>query len=372
MSLLTRYMLKQNLFLMLLILGIGTAVYLLTDLFEKLDDFLEAGLGFYTVAMFFICKLPLIVSQILPAVFLLSCTVQLCVMSRNKELVALQAGGVSFVSLARFIVYMGLFWAVIQLGFSQFLGVMGDVESRRIWNEEVQGETAANTTVRDIWFIEDEYIINLGVAHLNDETAEGVTILRVLEQGDTIKEVIKAQRVSIQPEGWVLTSVLRTEPGSYVESTIPKLVLPIQQKLGVFKTVSADADLNKLALWELGAAIDRLKSSGSNVEALQTAYQQKIAYATAVLVMGLVALMLLTWRDSLYINISVGLVLTFVFYALFTWFGALGERGYINPVLGAWFANILFAAGTLGRVLWYTRSRVKKTSSMTLSGSTAT
>jgi len=371
MSLLTRYMLKQNLFLMLLILGIGTAVYLLTDLFEKLDDFIEAGLGFSTVALYFICKLPLIISQILPAVFLLSCTVQLCVMSRNKELVALQAGGVSFISLARFIVYMGVFWAVLQLGFSQYLGVMGDVESRRIWNEEVRGKSSTNATARDIWFLEGEYVINLDVAHLNAEKAEGVTMLRILPDGDTIKEVIKAQSMSVQSDGWLLTSVLRTEPGSYSETAMPELVLPIQQKLGVFKTVSADADLNRLALWELGAAIDRLEKSGSNVEALQTAYQQKIAYAAAVLLMGLIALMLLTWGDSLYINISIGLIITFAFYALFTWFGALGERGFVNPVFGAWFANLLFGVIPLGRVLWYTRSRVKKTSSMTLSGSTS-
>lgn len=371
MSLLSRYMLKQNLFLMLLILGIGTAIYVLTDLFEKLDDFLEVGLGFSTIAMYFICKLPLIISQILPAVFLLSCTVQLCVMSRNKELVALQAGGVSFMSLARFIIYIGLFWAVLQLGFSQYLGVMGDVESRRIWNEEVKGETSKNATVRDIWFIEDQYVVNLGVAHLNAEKALNVTIMRLLENGDTIQEVIKAQRAEVQPDGWKLYGVSSTKPGSYLTSTEPEMTLPLQQKLKVFKTVATDTNLNRLALWELGAAIDRLESSGSNVEALRTAYHQKIAYAAAVLIMGLVALMLLTWRDSLYINISIGLILTFAFYALFTWFGALGERGYINPVFGAWFSNIFFAIITLGRVLWYTRSRVKKTSAMTLSGSTS-
>lgn len=371
MTLLTRYMLRQNFFLMSLILGIGTAIYLLTDLFEKLDDFIEVGLGFSTVALYFICKLPLIISQILPAVFLLSCTVQLCVMSRNKELVALQAGGVSFVSLARFILYIGFFWAVVQLGFSQYLGVMGDVESRRIWKEEVKGEVAENMTARDIWFLEDNYVINLQVAHLAKGKAEGVTVMQLTDGGNAIKEVIKATGATVQANDWLLTDVVRTQPGSYAVTNSPELILPIKQKLAVFKTVSTNTNLNRLALWELGAAIDRLEKSGSNVEALRTTYHQKIAYAAAVVIMGLVALMLLTWRDSLYINVSVGLILTFAFYALFTWFGALGERGFINPVLGAWFSNILFATVTLGRILWYTRSRVKKTSSMTLSGSNA-
>lgn len=369
MSLLTRYMLKQNSFLMALILGIGTAIYLLTDLFEKLDEFLDAGLGAGTIALYFICKLPLIVSQILPAVFLLSCSVQLCVMSRNKELVALQAGGISFAFLARFILIVGLSWSAVQLGFSQYLGVMGDIESRSIWNEQVRGKAAKDQVLKDVWFTEGGYVLNLKEARPDDNLGKGVTVLKLGADGDSIVEVYKAKAVIAEPEGWVFHSVVLTKPGSYSVFSMSELTLPITQKLSVFKTVAADADLTKLPLWDLGAAIDRLEASGSNVEALRTTFHQKIAYSVAVMIMGLVALMLLTWGDSLYINISVGLILTFTFYAMYTWFGAMGERGFINPVLGAWLPDILFAVLTLGRVFWYTRSRVKKTASMTLSGS---
>lgn len=369
MSLLTRYMLKQNSFLMALILGIGTAIYLLTDLFEKLDDFLDAGVGAGTIALYFICKLPLIISQILPAVFLLSCTVQLCIMSRSKELVALQAGGVSFAFLARFILIFGLFWSVVQLGFSQYLGVMGDIESRKIWSEQVRGRTAKDQILKDVWFTEGKYILNLKEARPDDNLGKDVTVLKLSSDENSIQEVFKAKVAIADPQGWVFHSVIRTEPGSYTVSELSQVTLPITQKLSVFKTVAANVDLNRLPLWDLGAAIDRLEASGSNVEALRTTYHQKIAYSVAVMIMGLVALMLLTWGDSLYINISVGLILTFSFYAMYTWFGAMGERGIINPVLGAWLPDILFAAMTLGRVFWYTRSRVKKTASMTLSGS---
>ncbi len=40
MSLLTRYLVRNNLFLLFVILLIGTGLYVLTDLFERLDYFL--------------------------------------------------------------------------------------------------------------------------------------------------------------------------------------------------------------------------------------------------------------------------------------------------------------------------------------------
>ncbi|MCG8531879.1 MAG: LptF/LptG family permease [Desulfovibrionales bacterium] len=368
MSLLTRYMFKQNFFLMALILGVGTAVYLLADLFERLDDFLDAGVGAATILMYFLCKLPLIISQILPAVFLLACTIQLCVMSRNKELVALQAGGISFNFLVRFIIVVGLGWAVVQLGFSQYLGVLGDVESKRIWTEDVRGRQADTNVLENVWFRHGEYVLHLEQAMPNDNLAKNVTVMRLSADSDSILEVLKAKTAMVERDDWTLYSVIRTIPGSYEVSSLAQLTLPIQQQLDVFKATSSETDLNKLSIWQLGESIDRLAAAGSNVESLRTIYHQKLAYAAAVVIMGLVAVMLLTWGDSLYVNISVGLVLTFAFYAMFTWSGALGERGSVNPIVGAWLPDVLFGMVTLGRVFWYTRSRVKKTASMTLSG----
>ena len=96
MSLMSRYLLRQNLFLMFMVLGVGIGLYLLSDLFDRLDDFLEAGVSAKVAITYFVVKTPLIISQILPAVFLIACILQLCIMARSRELVALQAGGISF------------------------------------------------------------------------------------------------------------------------------------------------------------------------------------------------------------------------------------------------------------------------------------
>ena len=62
MSLLFRYLTKNNAMILL---------PTLTDLFERLDNFIEAGLSVGMVLTYFVVKMPLVISQILPVIFLL-------------------------------------------------------------------------------------------------------------------------------------------------------------------------------------------------------------------------------------------------------------------------------------------------------------
>lgn len=87
---------------MIICLAVGTCIYLLSDVFDRLDDFIRAGLGVETILFYFLVKIPVIVSQLMPAIFLLAMVIQMGVLTRSKELLALQAGGVSFAWLIRF------------------------------------------------------------------------------------------------------------------------------------------------------------------------------------------------------------------------------------------------------------------------------
>lgn len=357
MSLLTRYLLRQNMFLMILVLAVGIGLYLLSDLFDRLDDFLEAGIGLKTIILYFVAKTPLIVSQILPAVFLIGCILQLCFMARSRELVALQAGGISFARLARFFIVYGLIWAVVQLGFSQFLGVRGEDTASRIWREDVRKKSTEDAVLSSIWFTEGAYVVHLGTVQPARGQGANVTVYELNAQGTSILQVLQAARFTARKGEWMLHDVRILDPGMFATGKTDLMSLPLQQDVGAFKVIDPRMNLQKLPLWSLWGAIGQLKASGSNVEALWTALHMKLAYAGSVVVMGLIALMLATWKDNLYICLGVGLLLTFGYYALFTLGGTMGEKGIVPPVLAAWGADILFAVLAVGRILWFTRPR---------------
>ncbi|MFV0349421.1 MAG: LptF/LptG family permease [Halodesulfovibrio sp.] len=359
MSLMSRYLLRQNLFLMLMVLGVGIGLYLLSDLFDRLDDFLEAGVSAKVAITYFVVKTPLIISQILPAVFLIACILQLCIMARSRELVALQAGGISFLRLARFFFVCGVVWAIAQLAFSQFLGVQGEELAARIWKEDVRKKSIQDTELSRVWFTESEYIIQLGSVVPAKRKGLNITAYELSKDGKEIRQVLKARSFTARPGDWTLQNVRILDPGMLTTGRAETYSLPLKQDVAAFQVVDPRADLQKLPLWKLWTATRQLQATGSNVEALRPALHMKLAYACSVMVMGLISLMLVTWNDNLYICIGTGLLLTFMYYAFFTVGGTLGEKGIVSPIIGAWGADILFGGLALARILWSTRSRGK-------------
>lgn len=345
MSLLTRYILRQNLYLLLLVCGIGLGVYVFIELFDRLDDFLEAGVGAGTIAAYFVYRTPFILAQIFPAVFLVALMVQLGLMLRSRELLALEACSVSPGSVARSVLWYALALCLAQFAFSEVLGVSGHKAAERIWNEEVRNRQIATRRLSDVWFREGERIVHMGKVIPAAGTGENLTVYVLgAEDSGSVAELIRARSFTASPGGWVLTEATRSIPETFEVARADRLDLDLQTDVASFLIIDPKTKLESLPLWQLGGEIRRLRDSGSNIERLQTAWHMKLAYAGSVPVMALVALAVISVFGSLFVIIPVGLVSTFCYYGLFVLCAAAGEKGLVPPVLAAWAANALFAA----------------------------
>ncbi|SMP80352.1 lipopolysaccharide export system permease protein [Desulfonatronum zhilinae] len=349
---LQRYLLVQNLFLIGLCLGVGICIYLLQDLVENLDIFVQAGVGVGTMVGFFLAKFPLILSQILPAAFLVSLIVQIGLLVRHRELLALQSGGVSYTALIRFYAAYGLIWCLAQLFLAQALGVAGQRTMDRIWREEVRKEEAGQVELRDIWFVSGAYVVSIDGAYPEQRRGRDITVY-VYGEGNTLQRIIVASRFDILDTGWELHEPRIYETLSFEVREEASLSLNISQDLEVFGVLQTRFEAAALSLFELGRVISYLEGTGSNVERLHTAWHMKWSYAFSLLMMALIALALYTIFDSVYLNIALGLAIVFVYYVLFVLGVSLGERGFISPFLGAWLGNLLFGFLAGGRLLWY-------------------
>ena len=342
MTLLFRYLARNNAYLLLPTLALGIGLYLLTDLFERLDNFIEAGVSAKVVALYFVVKVPLVISQILPVIFLLSTVIQLCLMARSRELTALQAGGISLAVVARSMLVCGLFWGVVQLGFSEWLGVEGEKESARIWKEDVRKRNLAATVLRDVWFADGPWIVSL--ESLNpDSTGTGFIGYKLSPDLQGLESIVQAPTFTAAPDAWQLQNAETTNPGAFTHVVEPVLNLALTQDPATFRLVQ-NSKPQQLPLWLLGDTIDKLREAGSNVENLRTAWHVKLAYAASLLVMAMVAVAIVAWNNNIYVAAAMALVATFLYYALFTLGTSLGQRGVIPPLVAAWGANMVAAA----------------------------
>jgi lipopolysaccharide export system permease protein len=343
--------LRQNLFLVLTILLAGTGIYLLTDLFERLDDFLEAGVSLRLITGFFLLKLPLIVSRILPAVFLLAMVIQMNLLRRSREQMALEAGGVPPFVLLRFVLVYGLLWACGQFFFSQFLGVTGDRIAADIWQTDIRGKSSAGALLENRWLANGNRLIHFGRAVPARKSGQDLLVYTLDDSGREIEEILRAGQFVVEDDSWRLEDVVRLTPKTFFSEKLDSYILPIRQDIAALQFLTkAGLKGPQLPFWELHSAIERLEAAGSNVEALRTIWHSKLSYAASIIFMGLMALVISHLVENIYKAVGVALLVIFFVYSLNTFCGTLGEKGLVSPALGAWFAD-----GTLAffSLLWF-------------------
>lgn len=349
---LSRYLVRQNLYLMAICLSVGTCIYLLSDVFDRLDDFIRAGLGAETILFYFFVKIPLIVSQLMPAIFLLAMVIQLGVLTRSKEMLALRAGGVSFAWFVRFFVIYAIIWSLGQLVFSQFLGVFGEVEANRIWKEDVRKKQLDELKIKDLWFRDGPFIVLAKEAHPGKSRATDITVYEFATDTQELIRILKAKKALIDDHGWGLLDVHELDTRSFVSVDRLSQFLSVRQNLKAYAAVELKGDKAQLPLMELSQAIQKLEESGSNVEILKTVWHGKWSYAFSIAVMALLALTIVTFSENIYANIGFSLILIFVQYGIHVVGATAGEKGVLPPILAAWMGNIVMGGVASLRLAW--------------------
>ncbi|MDR3177231.1 MAG: LptF/LptG family permease [Desulfovibrio sp.] len=355
MRILSLYLLRQNLFLLFAFLCVGAGLFAITDLFERLDEFLGSGLGPGRVAYYFLLRLPLIIYTIFPAVYLISTVAQLVMLESGRERMALASGGVSPFAVARFVIVYGAALAAVQFVFGQLVGVAADREAALIWQVEVRGRILEEAKVKGLWFKEGRNVIHLGVAYPAARTGQGVIVYVLDEEGVEIDEIIKAEKFrALSDSVWSLENGVRLKPRAYSAEAFRETALPVKQDLRAFQVVerSMGMDPERFSLPELYGIISRLEEAGSNVEALRTAMYAKAAYAFSIIVMGALALLISGVTGNLYKAVALGIIVIFFYHGTNSLFVSMGEKSIVSPLTGAWAANVVFLAAGL---LWAAR-----------------
>lgn len=348
MSLLSRYIFQRHARLLLLIMSLGVGLYLLTELVEKVDIFIDNDAEFWIIVQYFGCRLPSIIAQILPAVFLLATVITLCLMGHNRELTALHAGGVSFTSIAVVLVFCGLFWGVLQFSCSQFIGVQGEHYADYLWQEQVRKRDTSQRRIANVWFMESGWTVSVGLLGA-DGSGTNFRAFHVQEGTNNVDVLVRAPSVKAETGGWVAKNAVRILPESYQSEELSRLTLPIYQDPEVFFATST-INVQQLPLWQLGGIIKQLSVAGSNVEGLRTVWHGKIAYAVSLMVMALLGAAIVSWNANIYIAVSASMAGTFIMYSL-TMFGeSLGQQGVLPPLVAAWGPDLLLVLLSAARL----------------------
>lgn len=335
-------------------------IFVLADLFEKMDDFIDHQARWSLVLRFYAYKLPEIVRLTLPVDVLLATLFTLGVLAKNNEIVALLASGVSLLRISAPILIL----AVLAVGCSAYLAekVVPETNARmlRIRRVEIDKRPPADSPIRHDFSYRGAggFLYYVRVLNLETRRMTGVTVHQYRD-GKVLAR-LDAQSAEWRDGAWEFhDGFYRTFPAARADSASapPEQAEPFRTmrlaELGDTPEDLARIEPEPEAMnhAQLREYVRRVLASGGPVNDSLVDLHSKVSYPFTCLVLAVlgVGLSASKRKSSLAAGFGLTLVIAFTYLAISEIGAALGKNESLPPLLAAWIGQLLF--GTVGLAL---------------------
>jgi len=348
MKLLDRMVLSSFIKFSCLALASFGGIYLLIEFFERVDNFLENHAALELYFLYFLNKIPVIVSQLMPLAILMGAFMTMASLSRHGELTAIFSSGVSLFGVIRPILGLALFISFATLAFNEFLLPIHVRQTNYIFQQQVKGKRDLTVKLSGLWFREGNAIINIRVAEPVIKTLSGVHVYRVNESFH-ITSTLEAKQAVFREGHWIGDSVLvrHFDPLSselLQSETGPDMDLGFSKNPEEFRDVAARRDeMNFAKLWSLS---HQLKKEGYDATSYEVDMHSRLSTPFACLItafLGIPFALRGSRRSGLALGVVVSVGIGITYYFLNAILVAFGYSAVLPPLVAAWGANVLFS-----------------------------
>jgi lipopolysaccharide export system permease protein len=330
-----------------MVLGMVTVVYLSIDFFGRIDKLIGLALAPPDIIAYFLYKIPLIISQILPAALLLGVLIVFGLMVKNNEIVALKSGGISVLNLIKPVIVIGLCLSVLLFVFSEAVVPVSNSRVSGIIDPETGESRIMTSRERDIWIRGDRSITHIAYYNPAERAVYGIIII-YFDDNFAMKRRIDAARGKYTGEEWILYDGMVQQ----FDGNDDQLAVSLHDRLEVVLDFLPDDLLQVVRESEemnVGALLDyirKIEREGYDATRYRVDLHAKTAFPWVCLIMALVgsgiALRGRTREGGLAAGFAYGIATAFLYWGCYSFCLSLGYGGLLPPFAAAWAANFLF------------------------------
>jgi len=350
-KILSRYIAKELTKVIAICLAAFTALYLLVDLLDRIDDFLEVRLPLSRIGEYFLLKAPLALQQGIPLAVLMGTLIALGLIARANELTALKAHGVSPLLYLTPAILLALLFGFSDFLLAEYIVPSSTSRANYIWNVEVKGRPLVGSfTNEQIWYKSGPRIYNIRVLHSERSLLEGVTIyffdnnFHLLKRLDARKALWNGKKWLFS-EGILLT---RRDKGIFNLKHFQELSLDLPERPQNFQRLEKPTE--EMSFAELLHYVRRIESEGYDATRYRVDLQAKLSFpfTTVILsLLGIAVILVQGKRGGIALGVVVSIAFAFVFLVLSQVLITLGYTGSLQPLLAAWTPNLFFGLAAL-------------------------
>lgn len=359
---LDQYILAQFLNILVMALIGFISIFVIVDLIENLDRFIDNSVPGTVVLQYYLFSLPWFANIALPMSVLISTVFSIGLMAKRNEWTAMKSSGISLYRIAVPLVICGLLLSSVSYVLDNQLVTWGNEHRFNIEREYIKRKARKSIrkpkkVMQDV-FLQKKGSLNISLDTYRTYTkeAQGVNIVK-LDSG-LVRSRIDAKKMAFidSLQQWVVSDFsIRTFDSSGTEKGIAISTGDTLLTIGfvpndISQQFKSPEELNRE---ELKQRIALLEENGVNTRRWEVVKQFKISFAFTNLIVILFGLPLVVMKlkGGLTFGAGMSVFVIFSYYAVIKFGQSMGFKGILEPLLSAWIGNIVFIIGGIILIL---------------------
>lgn len=347
MNLIDRYIVKQ--FVQTLVFGILALcmIFLIVNLLEKLDSFLDQNATISIIAKYYLYFFPEIIKMLTPVATLIATLFTIGKLSTLNEITAMKSGGMSLYRLMAPLLIVTIILSFLQLYFNGWVVPIANAKKKEIeqkyLNKNSQGASIYNLYLRDT------PLRNVIMQYYDANIKEGnrVSIDEFTnEKSPRLTQRIEANTIKWNDDKaeWIGRGIVKRtfNTSGVVTTKLDSAEIPMTLKHDEIEQLRRlPEEMNFDDLWNY---INILKIGGKDIRKQLIDYYSGWAFPFANIIVVLFGVPFASVRrkGGIAIQIAAAMIITFA-YLIFTEVSkTLAFAFNLEPVLSGWIANLIF------------------------------
>ncbi|HUI30809.1 MAG TPA: LptF/LptG family permease [Candidatus Acidoferrales bacterium] len=347
------YIIRQFIGVILFATLAFAVIFVLVDLMDHLEDFLDNGMGILLVARYYLVFTPEILKLITPVAVLLACLFVTGRMSNGNEIIVIKSSGIDIYRIMMPFLIVSTVICVMMVYFNEWIVPKANHEKFRLEKVYLQQHNEGWWKYNIFMLDSRNRIVTIGYFDDVTNTASKVSVQEFSDTNQTyLTQRFDAQTMVYDTASnvWILRNVIERDFEGPKESFKTYPTLPLKRIS--FKPIDLQQKAlnpNDMDYTQLKRFIQLQENSGNDVNRYKVDYYSKVSFPFAAIVVIFfgVPLSARKKRSGLALEFGISILISFVYILLIKISQVLGYDGIVSPLLTAWLANIVFFAAGL-------------------------
>lgn len=325
----------------------AVVIFIVVDLVEHLDKFIDRKVSFAIVIRYYGYYLPYILYLVLPVAVLLSALFTLGGLSRTHELTAMKASGIGLHRILGHLLILGVLLSGWNFIFGETVVPYTNKQNKDIYRYYVKGVSRDRASRRGDIYLRNQPNQLVHIKHFDPSFNRIFNLDWQKFEGEVMRQRIITQKATWRDSAWVVDGGKQWHfhPDS---TTMQQFSVRSLYDLGFVPEdlMKVQTEPEEMGYWQLQRFVNRLKVMGGDPLKweVELAFKTSMPWTCAIILLIGIPIAAHYRRSGISLSFGIGLLISFIYFALQQIGRVIGFNGMLIPLAAAWLGNAVFIA----------------------------